>query len=501
MLNLKPKAKQVTGLEMLHSDWNNYRTLLISAPVGYGKTYIAACLADRHVELKKRVMFVAPYLTLVRQTATRFIQYGLPEDEIGYVWRDYQPCDPNRLIQIASADTLIRRKFPDNIDLLIVDEAHMKRRALLEIIRDSGIRVIGLSGTPFAPWMGTYYERLIKPTTMKELIQIGDLSPYEFYAPTTPDLKGVKTTNLAGFGNDYNEDQLAKIMGGAELVGDIVKNWLEHGEDRPTICFCVNKSHAAFITMEFGRAGVSAEVMVDDTPAEERQMIIHRFEQGATKIIVNVGVLAAGFDSDVRCIIYARPTKSEIRWIQTLGRGLRTAPGKDHCKIFDHSGSIHRLGYPDDIEYDELPGKSDGMKACSSTKTTREKVEKIPKECPHCHFMKPAGIYVCPKCGFKPLTGEDVETDTSRRLVRLNGKEKIYTKAQKQSWWSQIKGYQRLRILKGKPLSDGWASHTFRDKFGEWPKGLYDFPMETGPEVSGFIKSKFIAFSKSKGAA
>ncbi|WP_228745891.1 hypothetical protein, partial [Klebsiella pneumoniae] len=27
-----------------------------------------------------------------------------------------------------------------------------------------------------------------------------------------------------------------------------------------------------------------------------------------------VGVLVAGFDSDVRCIIYARPTKSEIRW-------------------------------------------------------------------------------------------------------------------------------------------------------------------------------------------
>jgi superfamily II DNA or RNA helicase len=47
----------------------------------------------------------------------------------------------------------------------------------------------------------------------------------------------------------------------------------------------------------------------------------------------------AGFDSDVRCIIYARPTKSEIRWLQALGRGLRTAPGKESCLIFDHSGT------------------------------------------------------------------------------------------------------------------------------------------------------------------
>lgn len=500
MLNLKPKAKQVTGLQMLHDDWHNYRTFLLYAPVGYGKTFISAYLADKALDSGKRTMFVAPYLTLVRQTADRFIQYGIPEDEISYVWRDFKPHDPERLVQIASADTLIRRDFPDNIDLLIVDEAHMKRRGLLEIIRDRDIRVVGLSGTPFSPWMGQYYERLIKPTTMKELIQIGDLSPYEFYAPTTPDLKGVKTSAKGGFGRDFDEDQLAKIMGDSTLVGDIVTNWLQNGEDRPTICFCVNQSHAGFITAEFNRAGVTAEIMIDVTPPEERRMIIHRFEQGATKIIVNVGVLTAGFDSDVRCIIYARPTKSEMRWLQVLGRGLRTAPGKDHCLIFDHSGSIHRLGYPDDIEYDDLPGKSDGMKAASGYNET-EKTEKKPKECRQCHFIKPAGVYVCPKCGFKPVGGENVETDGSRKLHRLSRKEKIYTRTDKQSWWSQIKGYQQQRQLKGKPLSDGWCAHTFRDKFGEWPNGLSNFPMETGPEVWGYIKSKFIAFSKSRGAA
>ncbi len=500
MLNLRPKAKQITGLKMLSQDWNNYRTFLISAPVGYGKTFLAAYLTDKLIQQGKRVMFCAPFLTLVRQTATRFVQYGLPEDEISYVWRNYQPHDPERLIQIASADTLIRREFPDNIDALIVDEAHMKRRGLLEIIRDSGIKVVGLSGTPFSPWMGKYYQKFIKPTTMKELISIGDLCGYEFYAPSKPDMKGVKTSNQAGYGNDFNEAQIAVIMGSSTLIGDIVKNWMENGEDRPTICFCVNKSHAAFITTAFNRAGVTAEIMIDDTPPDDRQMIIHRFEQGATKIIVNVGVLAAGFDSDVRCIINARPTKSEIRWLQVLGRGLRTAPGKDLCKIFDHTCSIHRLGYPDDIEYDELKGKTDGMK--SATATSRpEKKDKIPHECPSCHYMKPIGVYVCPKCGFKPLAGEDVETDISRGLKRLNGKERTYTRNEKQAWWSQIKYYQKVRINKGKPTSDAWAAHTFKEKFGVWPRGLSDFPMETSPEVWNFIKSKFIAYSKTQKVA
>ncbi|EOM2409000.1 ATP-dependent helicase, partial [Escherichia coli] len=78
-----------------------------------------------------------------------------------------------------------------------------------------------------------------------ELIQRGDLSDYEFFAPSMPDLAGVKTSNTV-FGRDYNEEQLASIMGSSDLVGDIVRNWLENGEDLPTICFCVNVAHANF---------------------------------------------------------------------------------------------------------------------------------------------------------------------------------------------------------------------------------------------------------------
>lgn len=138
----------------------------------------------------------------------------------------------------------------------------------------------------------------------------------------------METSYIAGYGSDYKEGQLSKVMSEAKLVGDIVKNWLENGQDRPTICFCVDVAHANYVTMEFSRAGVTVEVMTASTPHDERQLTIRRFEQGITKIIINVGVLVAGFDSDVRCIIFARPTKSEIRWIQTLGRGLRAALAK-----------------------------------------------------------------------------------------------------------------------------------------------------------------------------
>lgn len=329
MLNIQPREKQIVALNMLRSAWKQNNSFMLYAPVGFGKTAIAALITDGFVSREMRVMFVAPYTVLLDQTAARFMEYGLPGEEISYVWRDHPSYNPTALIQIASADTLIRREFPDNIDLLIVDEAHLKRKKLLEVIdnltRNTATKVIGLSGTPFAKFLGNYYQRLIKPTTMKELIAIGALSKYEFYAPSHPDLSKVETSYVAGYGSDYKENQLSQVMSEAKLVGDIVKNWLENGEDRPTICFCVDVAHANFVTVEFASAGVTVEVMTASTPHDERQLTIRRFEQGITKIIINVGVLVAGFDSDVRCIIFARPTKSEMRWIQILGRGLRAA--------------------------------------------------------------------------------------------------------------------------------------------------------------------------------
>lgn len=501
MLTITPNFAQERALNILRRDWKAYSSFMVYAPTGSGKTGLAAFIADGFVSRGMRVLFVAPYTILLNQTAQRFTEYGLPEEQISFIWRDHPNQDPKLQIQIASADTLIRRDFPDNIDLLIIDEAHLRRKSILESIKylttETDVKVIGLSGTPFSPFLGSYYERLIKPTTIAELIQRGDLSGYEFYAPTKPDLTGVKTKNSVEFGRDYNEAQLAEIMCGSDLVGDIVGNWLENGRDLPTVAFCVNVDHANFVTIQFNQAGVNAEVMTADTPHDERQLIIHRFEAGATKIIVSVGVLVAGFDSDVRCVIYARPTKSEIRWLQALGRGLRKAPGKETCLIFDHSGTVHRLGFPDAIEYDELRSTSDGMKDAAA-RDAEEREEKLPKECSECHYMKPAGVYVCPKCGFKPLVGEDVETDTQRKIKKLGKGEVSYTKTQKQAWWSQIKFYQNMRRLTGKPVSDGWCANTFKEKFGAWPNGLSPFPMEITPEVSNFIKHKQIAFAKAK---
>lgn len=487
MLNIGMRPHQNDVLNELRRGWKSNKTHLIYANVGFGKTAIAAAITAGFVSRGLRVLFVAPYTTLVDQTAKRFMEYGLPQP--GIIWQKHEWYDPSNLIQIASADTLIRREMPD-VDVMIVDECHIKRKKLLEIMDESDLHTIGLSGTPFAKWLGSHYEHLVKVTTMREMINNGFLSDFEIYAPTKPDLKGVKTSNLASFGVDYNEEQVAEIMNGAQIVGDIVGNWLANGENEPTICFCVNVLHANHVTNEFNRAGVRAEVMTAKTPMEDRKVIVKRFEEGITKIICNVGVLVAGFDSDVRCIIYARPTKSEIRWIQCLGRGLRTALGKKRCLIFDHSGTVHRLGFPDSIEYDYLPSDDDGMKEASS-RSQNEKKPKEPKECSKCHYMKPAGVYVCPKCGHAPLKGEDVDVDETRGLQQIKGDTRQWSMEEKQSWYSMFIGQAKI-----KGYSEGWAAHKYKEKFKIWPKGLHKTPKAATPEFNSYIKHLNIKFAK-----
>lgn len=497
-MKIQLRPHQEKGIQQLRAAWKEHKKIQFYACVAFGKTATAAYIIDQMTKRGKKVMFTAPYTVLVEQTAQRFIEYGLPKPSI--IWRDHPWYAPDNPIQIASSDTLIRRGIPEDLDLLIIDECHLKRKKILEYIKETGAHVIGLSGTPYADWMGEYYTTMVKPVTMREMIDAGYLSDYEIFAPTKPSMKGVKTVKSGAFGYDYREGDIAEVMGDSKIVGDIVKTWLQHGENEATIAFCVNVAHANQMTIEFNRVGVNADVVTGDTPHEARKEIFRKFDDGIIKIILSVGVLIAGFDRDVRNIIYARPTKSEIRWVQSIGRGLRTAHGKCSLRIFDHSGTVYRLGLPCSIEYDELQNKNDGLQEQKRQQREKERKEKLPKKCPKCDYMKPAGQYVCAKCGFKPLNGEDVETDTSRDLEKITGKEKKYTKEEKQAFYSELWGWRaNQKIYKGKEYNEGYIAHLYKSKFGVFPKGLHKSPKEPQKTTTNYIRSRQIAFAKSKG--
>jgi DNA repair protein RadD len=347
---------------------------------------------------------------------------------------------------------------------------------------------IGLSATPWSRGLGIIYDDLLQPVSIQELIDGGYLSDFRVFAPPGPNLASVRTT--AG---DFNELDLSEACDKTELIADIVRTWFTKGENRPTLCYGIDRKHAQHLQERFAEAGVAVEYIDCDTALFEREEIFDRFRASETKLICNVATLDTGIDLDVRCIIDARPTRSRIRFVQTLGRGLRPAEGKDFCIILDHAGNHRRLGCVTEINFTEL---HDGKSNRSLDKAKREYTPVI-KLCPECHCVLPPRARVCPSCGWQIVAvtpiiekpGELVELGSARLAVKHDPAEQIM-------FIAMLKGYAAERGYR-----DGWVWHKFKERFGVDANMATIRRIEPAPpdiKTRNWIKSRQIAWAKAR---
>lgn len=457
---------------------SGHKRPVLMAPTGAGKTRIALEIIKRAREKGKRVMFVADRITLIDQTSEVFDGFGIGH---GVIQGDHWRYDPDNPVQVASAQTLSRRKNIPPADLVIIDECHDVYKGTVALLKKwNRVPAIGLSATPFTCGLGEIYDDLIVVASTGDLIKEGYLSDYVAYGPPGPDLSGVKVT--AG---DFNEGELSKKVNKKEIVGSVVNTWIKHGEDRQTVCFAVDVAHSKALEEAFLSNGISAAHIDAYTSPRDRLDVMRAHNDGSVKIVVNVGILTKGWDSPATsCIILARPTKSLMLHIQMMGRVLRRHDDKDKAVILDHGGNISRLGFPDD-EMPQYLDNGERIDPSEKKKKEQEKEEKAPKPCPNCFHLYIGSI--CPACGFERKKQNKV-VETSGKLAKLEKADKTT----KEQWYRELLGYARV-----KGYSDGWASHKYRAKFGVWPArktGLY--PVTPGEEVKRYITSRNIAWAK-----
>jgi DNA repair protein RadD len=190
----------------------------------------------------------------------------------------------------------------------------------------------------------------------------------------------------------------------------------------------------------------------------------------------------------VRCIILARPTKSEILYAQMIGRGLRPAAGKADCLILDHSDNHTRLGFVTDIHYNELDrGEPKRRHDLGSS-------DALPKKCPKCAFLKPPKMLACPCCGFIPVP-QSTAVHRDGELVELASRSTIIapTAAERADFYRELRAIAQLRGYK-----DGWTAHKYREKFGDFPPWEYKSLSPKSPSDATFrwVKSRAIAWAK-----
>lgn len=465
--------------------------IMLQLPTGAGKTVIAAAIIKLALLQGKRVIFSVPALVLIGQSLERFVENEIPDCDIGVIQGFHHRTNPACPVQIASIQTLARRPLRNipHADLVIVDEAHNDFKFFDKWMDGwSNVTYIGLSATPWTKGLGNRYSTLLQPVTMTELIDAGRLSKFRVYAKSHPELSGVKTRK-----GDYIESELEDVM--RPLTADIVQTYKKDGEGRPALCFATTCAHAQELQADFCAHGVPAAYMDAYTEADDRQQIFDDFTAGKYQVICNVGVLTTGLDLDVRCIILARPTRSDILYVQMIGRGLRTAEGKDDCLILDHSDTTLKLGFVTDIHHDELDrGKR-------NESGSHQKEPPKPTECSSCQYLKPAGIHTCPECGFEPeqqsnievAPGELVEIKRSKSQTKINQE---WSREEKQQFHAEL-----LRCAIDRNLKPGWVYHKYLDRCGVAPPNNNLQPAEkVSRETSNWIKSRNIAYAKRKRA-
>ena len=469
---------------------------LVQLPTGGGKT---VCFAELIRRRGGRALVLAHRTELVGQAASKLWAAGV---EVGIIQAGVPPTVTAKT-QVASVQTLssrLQRRAIDlaKFDLVVVDEAHhavaSSWRLILEAFPEATI--VGWSATPArgdGRGLGGVFDELIVGPSVSDLMSGGYLVPIRPWAPTAPDLAGVRVQ--AG---DYSPGQLAERMDKPKLVGDVVMHWLKLAERRRTIVFATGVAHSVHLRDEFLRAGVLAAHIDASTPAEERKDILRQFAAGQVEVVCNAMIFTEGFDcSDIGAIVLARPTKSLPLYLQMVGRGLRQAPNKRDCILIDHAGAVHAHGFPDDPIIWPL---KDDRKVENVAQRARQ-AGKAPAlcDCPECGAVRFEG-QPCPACGWRPKPKPKAVTVVEGDLGRVDRARRAdsagWSDAAKRQFYAELLGYAAERNFK-----PGFAYYKFEEKFKAKPTWRNVAPLAPSLETRSWIRSRQIAYAKAKGRA
>lgn len=467
-------------LNKVRHAFKNHRKVMLQSPTGSGKSVLAAAIIEAAVSKGKKVLFLTERITLALQMAKHLENFGLPHNIFQGQNTKY---DPDKSIHCGTIQTISRRLHPD-FNLIIIDEAHVLFKEHIKLFEQyNNIPVLGLSATPWAKGLGKHFETLVVGTDISKLIEAGYLVNTEVYAPSAPDVSRIKIKC-----GEYDVKALSEASSTQVLVGDIVDHWLKLAERRKTICFAVDIAHSKMIVDNFIQAGVKAAHLDAYSDDHQRKITLAAFERGDIELLSSVEMLGRGLDiPNIECVLMARATKSLMTYIQQVGRGLRISDGKYDCLVLDHAGNTARHGFVTDQFPTEL---DDGTKNLDKKKKTKEEIEKLPKVCPSCKFVKVA--HTCEKCGFTPERKSQI-VEEKGELVKLKKKNK-YEDLTKQQAYSQF-----LYIQQEMGYKHGWAAHKYREMFNVWPRLMLDIPTTPGVQIRNFITAQNIKNAYRKG--
>ena len=344
--NVPPRDYQYKAV---YEALRNNRKLLLS-PTGSGKSLMIYSLVRYYCATNKKTLIIVPTTSLVEQMVNDFKEYGWDAD--AHVHKIYSGKDKNTDKEVIISTWQSTYKFPkryfDDIDCVIGDEAHLfKSKSLTGImtkLHNAKYR-FGFTGTldgsKTHKWvLEGLFGSCKQVTKTDDLIKSGYLSKFR--------IKVLLCNHAPQYFESYQDeiDFLVQHRGRNNLIKNLVAdiegntlvlfNYIEkHGEPLYEL---INNTVDDQRKVFFVHGG---------TDVEDREEVRHLTEtENNAVIIASYGTFSTGINiKRLHNIIFASPSKSRVRNLQSIGRVLRKGEGKDIATLYDIADDINGRNY------------------------------------------------------------------------------------------------------------------------------------------------------------
>lgn len=512
----KLRDMQLALLSKTADAMQQHRRILIQAPTSFGKTHCMSALIAAAEQADLRVLVLATRTRLIRQIHERLEEFSIRHGILAAGMPGY--LNWSHPVQLASIDTLYRRCIVDEktplplADVVLFDESHLALGASRRVVLDNYPTAwhFGLTATPAktsGASLSQQFDALILGPTPNELITAGSLVKVRVFGTPVVSEKELKSIGTNSATGDYKTGNLSALMSKPKLVGDVVQNWLRIANGKRTLVFACDKAHGACLLEEFRQAGVAAEQLTDDDNEATREEAILRLERGHTLVLVNCFLLSYGVDIPrVEVVVMARPTKSLVLYLQSVGRGIRPFPGKNEMLFIDHGRVVDHLGMPTMDRHWSLSGDNANQQAKQITeRLKKDQQQRTCKDCMTMWLVSEDGPR-CPMCGWQPIvkprgiatedadlseTGrDDLSPEKMREFFAMSCQwyatrwpDRWLQKSSSGRWWAWVQTKTRFRLPENTPI----------------PKIYWHLEIQIPTdEVSGWLKSQQIRWAKFK---
>lgn len=327
-----------------------HKRLILSSPVSSGKSLIIYALLRKFLDEGKRVLLVVPKASLVEQMYTDFEDYSSyngwsTEDNCQRLYSG-RPKYFEKPITISTWQSIFKNPksffLGQKWDCVIVDECHTAAAAsltgILEKMTTTQYR-IGLSGTT----ANTKTARLVleglfgevhSVITTKQLMDRDQIAQLKIKSLV---LKYPDEYRKAYHKCEY-QDEVNFIVGN-EQRNKFITNLAKCTRGNTLILSQYVEKHCDILMdlLRNNSNGKTLHYITGSIDVKTREEIRKQLETESNSILVGTyGSLSVGNNMpSIQNIIFASPTKSMIRTLQSIGRGLRLAKDKSSCTLFD----------------------------------------------------------------------------------------------------------------------------------------------------------------------